>query len=61
MNITLTDVLADMARVAGLDPKDVLVPDVKISGYIISKFFGRKEAAAEARRMAHTFTFETPR
>ena len=61
MNITLNDVFADMARAAGLDPEDWKVPDVKISGYIIPKFFGPVEAAAEARRVALTFTFKTPR
>ncbi len=48
MNITLDNVLADMARAAGLDPQDFIVPDMKISGYIISKFFDRKEAGAES-------------
>ena len=53
--ITLTDVFKDL----GLEPPRDL--DVKISGYIIPKFFGRKEAAVEARRLAQTFTFDTPR
>ncbi len=52
---TLTDVFQDL----GLEPPRGL--DVKISGYIIAKHFGRKEAVAEVRRLAQTFTFETPR
>lgn len=33
--------------------------DVKISGYIIPKYFGRAEALVEIRRLAQTFTFDT--
>ncbi len=59
--MTLHNILVDMTIRAGLDPADWTVPDVKISGYIIPKYFGRREAAEAVRRMAVTFTFGATR
>lgn len=59
MKATLNDILADVARASGLDPFDWVLPDEKISGYIIPKFFGRDDAVAEVRRIMKTFHFDS--
>ena len=59
--MTLNNILVDMATRVGLYPFEWIVPDVKISGYIIPRFFGSREAGIAARRTAVTFTFDPPR
>ncbi len=61
IDVSLADVLADTARAAGLDPEDFTVPDVKISGYVVSQHFGQAECIAAIKRATQTFAFETPR